>query len=88
MERIKIVLDVKEYAFEMGAEEMILREPSVEEHFVFESELSSFKPEQVVEIIAHYHTFLISLGGNIEMLKKLALRHLREMIETLKGKKK
>lgn len=88
MERIEIILDAREYAFKMGAEEMVLREPSVAEDFKFESDLSRFKPEKVEDIIDHYHNFLISLGGKKEILIKLALRHLIEIIETLKGKKK
>ena len=88
MERIEVDLDLREYAIKIGAEEMILCEPTLEQQFSFDAKLKGIDEKNPDKMFALYNEFLMALGAKEELIKKLSLRHIKKLTEAFTDKKK
>lgn len=88
MERIEIELDLREYVIKIGAEEMILCEPTLEQQFSFDAKLKGIDSEDPGKMYALYKEFLMELGAKADLVKKMSLRHIQKLTEAFTDKKK
>jgi len=88
MNIIDIDLDIREFKIKMGAEEMVLREPSVGQQFDFDASIRDIDASKPKDLFEAYKSYFLSLGGQAELIEKMSLRHLMQLMDALSGKKK
>lgn len=88
MNIIDIDLDIREFKIKMGAEEMVLREPSVQEQFSFDAAIKKLDADEPGQLFSAYKEYFSALGGEDRLIEKMSLRHLIQLMDALSGKKK